>query len=933
MGKKKQPRKSNKKKGGGGNGAKSRGTSSAVASSPTVITDPSALLQGEIPDFGTIHPITKRNYSSIYSCYKSATHRFLQYMRDNVPKDLIDGDTSVNFLLTAADWMSSQSHVLDPSIMRDLKLCIRMRNRVAKSMFSGGDDGHKYFLQVLVYCWTVLRILPTAEKKIEIDAVQDEEEIVEDENRFAPLLNGEEEEEDEEDTDCFPLKVSRPEPKANPVTFEELLASDDRNDAILFLLSLDELMEFSAGQQSVMARNIRNDNSQGRKDTTMISTLMEATIAANFSIQAVQKMEMELQIQHEHLTTPCRLLACLEFPEITAQVSSIVGERGAKQCDRSEIIAFLGDSMECSFINPSDEWNRKDSIVGDFCRKYEIDDTGSAQIEELFQVLTQFTIMELPMKAEDTTSLNQFRAALESGTGKPHKSHSWLPQMDFVGGDRSIHRTVRLMQLFAGAMDRSFSQGMTIHPDPANKGMFGKLTDRPSKFSDMDELLMSHLLPSWANFCRYGIIGKVKLPRISELSPLYVQLKSFADNPRRSVSWSCAFSVHAVLTGIFEVAAERQHVTDLSKHVFGTYFAQVKNALKLMKTEKTSNMKKSKAMHNIAMVSFLENFGLPALGDNAMWNPLCAGTNLSILDFFGNLEGGCAVIDCQAQLRIVMYLYHGLIINGIMEEDSVPFLQFLYEGFKNCKALWQGSLPSRGELVKKFWISFGMGLSHSKRMSEKAGLLARGGPVSPAGVFADGLLHYGRGRTMKPIEPSEISTAFRRICERDFEGVVDKYHTPEQRKRMSHTDQYVTAVTTNDTLDHLEEEMKLHSVNLISAAYYLEQFVCSITRVFQWDSLLETFKHTTNLDTRQGFAIIFAQHLLGALDFAHDPLNYQFRNAPMLTKQAPTLFHGLCGFIDMFFSRLPPDNLLWFQPTEPCDNGKIEMVGSGAKRR
>ena len=392
MAKKKQARKSNKKKGGGGNGAKSRGT---VASSSTA-TDPSALLKGGIPDFGSIHPITKRNYSSIYSCYKSATHRFLQYMRDNVPKNLIDGDTSVNFLLTAADWMSSQSHVLDPYVIRDLKLCIRMRNRVAKSMFGGGDAGHKYFLQVLVYCWTVLRILPTAEKKIEVDTVEDGE-IVVDENRFTPLLNEEEEEDVEDDTDFFPLKVSRPEPKANPVTIDELLASDDRNDAVLFLLSLDELMEVISGQYRVMVRNIRNDRSRGYSATTMMSNLMDATIMANFSIQAVQKMEMELQTQHENLTTPCRLLACLVLPELTAEVSKVVGERGAKQCDRSEIIAFLGDSMECTFLNPSDAWNRKDSIVDDFCRKYEVDNTGSAQIEQLFVGIRHMTILEIPI--------------------------------------------------------------------------------------------------------------------------------------------------------------------------------------------------------------------------------------------------------------------------------------------------------------------------------------------------------------------------------------------------------------------------------------------------------------------------------------------------------------------------------------------------------
>ena len=919
MAKKKQGRKTNKKKGGGGGGNRSNGNGASA-------TDPSALLKGEIPDFGSINPITKKDYSSIYSSYKSATRRFLQYMRDNVPENLVeDDDTSVNFLLTAADWMSSHSHVLDPYVMKDLKLCIRMRNRVAKSVFGGGDAGHKYFLQVLVYCWTVLRILPTAEKKVEAE----EEEIEQDENRFSPLINEEEEEDTEDDEDCFPLKVSRPEQRANPVTIEELLASDDRNDAVLFLFSLDELAEGIAVHYRVMMRNIRKIRSQGYSDTSLINYIMEATITANFSIQAVQRMEMDLQMQHEHLTTPCRLLACLVFPELTAEVSSIVRERGSKQCDRCDIIAFLGDFMECStFLNPSDEWNPKDSIVDNFCREYEVDGTGSAQIEQICTGILHMAILEIPIKSEVTTT-SELRATLESETGKEHKMHSWLPHMEFVGGDRSLHRTVRLMQLFAGAVDKC-ALGKTL--SPAKKGMFGSLTERPSTFKDMDELLMSQLLPNWVNMCRYGILGKAKLPRTGELSPLYVQLKSFVDNPRRSVSWSCAFSVHAVLTGIFEVAAERKHVAAVSKMVFDNYFSQVKKSLTVLDREKSSTMKRSPAMRNIAMISFLENLGLPVFEESAMWNPLCAGTNLLFLDFFGNLEGGCAIIDCQAQLRIMMYLYHGLLINGISLADEAPLLQVLYDGFKNCKALWQGSLPSRGELVKKFWISFGMGLKESKQMSESAKLLARGGPVSSGGVFAEGLQHC-RGRTMKPIEPSEISTAFRRICNRDFSDVVDKYHTPEQRKRMSDTEQYVVSVSSNDTLDHLEKEIQLHAVNFISSAYLLEQFVCSITRVLKWDQLLETFKQTTKLDARQGFAIIFAQHLLGALDFAHDPLNYQFRNAPMLTREAPTLFHGICGFLDMYFSRVPPTNVLWFQAIEAGGDAEVEIIGSGAKRR
>jgi hypothetical protein len=925
MGKKKQARKTNKKKGGGG------GARNVLISTPSS-TDPSSLLKGEVPEFGNndSSSVNESNYSTIYSRYKLATRRFLQYMRNSVPKEEIEGDTSCNFLLTAAEWMTANSHAMDPSIMNDLKLCIRMRSRVANSIFGGGDVGHKYFLEVLTYCWTVLRLLPVAEKKV-VDRVkdsflsflhgrgQDEDvESADDANRFIILDDGEEDADVEEDEECFPMVVPRPQPIVNPVTIQELMASDDRNDAILFLLSLDELMESIATQFRVLAQNIRYDRRNGYPETLLVGHLLEPTISANFAIQAVQKMEMELQMQHVHLSTPCRVLSALMFPELTAHVHATVCERGTEKCERHEVIAFLGDCMMYSaFLNPSDDWNKRDSVVGDFCSKYGVDATGSAQIEQFIVAISHMTILEIPMKPEMNSNLDRMRAQLERETGKPHGAHSWLPEMKFIGHDRSIHRTIRLLQLFAGAVDKCSLDNMLI---PAGDGMFGKLTDSPRNFRDMDEFVMSHLLPNWTNMCRHGIVAKTKkLPHSSELCPLFLQLKDFVDNPRRTVSWSCAFAVHAVLTGILEVNTEMNRIADLSKRMFSQYFSQMQDALELLGREKTSNMLNSPAMRNVAMIAFLENFGLPVFKESAMWNPLCAGTNLAILDFFGNLEGGCAVIDCQAQLRIVLYLYHGLLINDILAEDDIPILKALYNGFKDCKALWLGSLPRRGELVKKFWISFGMGLKESKQMSESAMLLALGGPVSTGGVFAEGIRH-SRGRKMKPIEPSEISTAFRRICNRDFQDVVDKYHTPAQRQRSKDTENYDVAVRTNDTLDHLENELVVHSVHMISTAYLLEQYICSISRILQWDSLLETFKQTTNLDMRQGFAILFAQHLLGALDFAQDPLNHEFENVPMLTKCAPTLIVGVSSVLSNFFSSVSPEQVLWFQAAESTDN-------------
>lgn len=203
-------------------------------------------------------------------------------------------------------------------------------------------------------------------------------------------------------------------------------------------------------------------------------------------------------------------------------------------------------------------------------------------------------------------------------------------------------------------------------------------------------------------------------------------------------------------------------------------------------------------------------------------------------------------------------------------------------------------------------------------MAKNAQLYASGSHL-PFDNFAEGV-KFCRGRKLNPINPAELATSFRRVCERDFSDVCDKYHTPEQRKTSQGSEQYMFAVRTNDTLDHLEHDMQLHSTNLISIAYYLEQFVCSLGRVLQWEQLLQPFNLESNEAMRQGFTILFAQHLLGALDFAQDPLNYEFLYTPM----------GLCSstFMLEFFQCIPTENVLWFQAFPP---GEGEVITSALR--
>lgn len=90
----------------------------------------------------------------------------------------------------------------------------------------------------MIYCWSILNSRPKKESKnnATLDHGYDKE------NAFAILeVDGDNAEQDE---DIFPMRpIQRPKPLDTPMTIEELLASEDRTDSIIFLNTLDELMK------------------------------------------------------------------------------------------------------------------------------------------------------------------------------------------------------------------------------------------------------------------------------------------------------------------------------------------------------------------------------------------------------------------------------------------------------------------------------------------------------------------------------------------------------------------------------------------------------------------------------------------------------------------------------------------------------------------
>jgi len=778
---------------------------------------------------------------------------------------------------------------------------------VAKSVFGGGDSGHKHFLTVLNYCWTVLVRLPRVITQHDND-VEPTNMSGSQANRFGVFENDIDDEDiDVVDADIFPSSVPRPEPEPEPMCLDDLINSDERHDAILFLLALDELMGSVAEQYQAVRNNHRQNLAHLFPQSNIVEMLIEAAVATNMGIQQVQLLDMELSLQYPHLTTPYRLLSTVVLPDITREVASIMREHAAEKVAEKDVIVFLGDCLECSFRNVSDSCNRAEFIVPEFCKEYKVDARGKEKVSQLVEGLRMTIMLEVPLALKKRQ--NQSFVALLRKQFPSYHSHHWLStkSMPHISGGRAIHHTTRLLQTFGDIINGTGAKRQAV----AIRGCFGPdpwVQGRSTKIAgDMDELLMADILPQLITFFRHGILGKAVLPMVDEIAPLWVNLREYITHPEKAVSWPLVFSVHAMLTAVLETDHIMDSLMAWSESAFQTFFEQLDSSSVLLHNEPDSTFTNDpRFRHNIVMASALQNLGLPVFGKRAIWNPLYAGTTLSYLAFVGSLEVGCSVVDGRAQLRIVMFLYHGLLLNGIIEPDENLFLDILYTSFKNSRAVWEGPLPRRGELVQRFWTCHGMNLKNSKKMAEEArGMYAS---KTMAGGRADNVgVYLGRSRKMIPIEPEEVSKSFRRVCNHDFHDVVDKYHTQDQRERGKHSDGYMMAVRINDTLDAIDEEQALLSFNLIACSVILEQFVCSMTRVMQWDPLIQSFiQHNSKLqlDHRQGVIQIFAQHLLAALDFSPAPIDHEFLRVPLGLASA--------SFLTEFFERLNPGAVVWF---------------------
>ena len=128
---------------------------------------------------------------------------------------------------------------------------------------------------------------------------------------------------------------------------------------------------------------------------------------------------------------------------------------------------------------------------------------------------------------------------------------------------------------------------------------------------------MTDILPQFISMFRHGIWGKMELPMMDDIAPLWSNLQNYVRHPEKAVSWPLAFSVHAMLTAILETDSITDSLMTTSDTTFHNFFHQVEWANSLLHDDSSIQYKTFQNNHLYAVL-FLENLGLPSFGRRAI---------------------------------------------------------------------------------------------------------------------------------------------------------------------------------------------------------------------------------------------------------------------------------------------------------------------------
>jgi hypothetical protein len=572
-------------------------------------------------------------------------------------------------------------------------------------------------------------------------------------------------------------------------------------------------------------------------------------------------------------------------------------------------VMFIGDALECAYRNIIDPNNKSSHLVGDFCKRWKIAD--ASEVDEVFQRSLIAARVEAPFKME--LALNHdFISRLSQDYGITNANHTWIPSHSKIGGkQRSITHTLRLLL----ALPHNHYGRLRLTP-----GLFGPNTwDELSKSlvptipMEMDELLMGNIMPVLINMCYEGFLSTYNFPSKQELLSLFCHIELFLKYPERPVTWTLAFAMHTILSSIFENQGSKHlsYIADAASTAFNQYFKQMQweketviplSSWRPAAYEKL--LKQASSFEDLILIPMhAEKIYTDDQVQRALWNPVCAGCLLALVAYQVNVQVGSNMVDCSGQCRAWMHIYNALLQSGHISREEIPLLDFLYEKFEKCKAIWEGPYPVRGQFVTRWWISCGMTVDSAQKCSTSPSQM----------VFSRAY----RSRIPKVIEPQSLARSYQGICMREYTHETGKYNSNERSQDWERL---------FNTLYAIEDDEHLLAFHWTSIGHYLSDAYLKLFNHCGWVTELDAIIESMANEIRKGNGTIrrMDHRPLKSTDLASESMRYKATSNILarflatldkegLDKEGTDIIaENVSDFMKNYFLHLPLSKIQWF---------------------
>ena len=679
-----------------------------------------------------------------YAVYKEATLRFHNWMSQ---------EACSNFKMSAVnDYVIGVQHILDHNnsiyltanesedlivtpreIMASLTLSIRLRDKVTVKLFGsqdGGDLGHQYIIDVLKYCQIALRFANRIAVAVAVIKSKDDDEKVEKAigGRFNALTldddDGDDEEEDVDwdDVDCDIKKGNLP--KYDGVEVQEeisieqvLLKGDDRFQASGLLFAMNELMGIMLQKYGHLKNYMRGNTDH--QSSSCMQLLMECAAAANLATESIHRAEIELALEHPHVSSSYHVLALVFCTDFAAEIIAHIDKTKLEK-DPHMALQFIAEILECSFTKTAGH-EQMPSIVRRFIKKSGLEPQYVIKTAAGIYVAISFETLR---DAETRINYGVDNAADVNLAGM--KPHRWLSQCKNIGGDCCILNTLKITQVFLGCLkDNTMPVG---RPD----GVWGLKFDENSSPArrirgDLDDPFVCIVLTEIMHRCceHKPFVDLLHGPQLLTVLDLFQ--RQIEGNPTKPVPMALTFGLHAMLMSILVLQGDGDlaRVATYAKQSYNKFFEQLQTVSDRHKSPGNT----PRFYDLIQSCGTFVGLAKPVRASNdpsrlvdplqaemlAFWNPLIGGEFMLYATYTYSIMVGSFTIDMRSQLRFVLHLYNGLRLRD--PALDIAFLRKTDAVFKSSTSVWVEGKPEKGSCCKAFWMSRGVSCTHAARLA------------------------------------------------------------------------------------------------------------------------------------------------------------------------------------------------------------------------